>query len=412
MGMTAERKLKKVTINLMRNELFADMSGILMLGTKRIDDNVPTAYTNGRDEVYGRKFVDKLPLEQLGFVVLHESMHKLLRQLTMWKKLFEQDQNLANRAADYVVNLMLHKRDPNEQIIAMPRMPDGKYMGCLDMRFDGMNTKQVFDILKQEQQQQQKGGGAGQGQPGGGQGSGQGQGEGFDEHDWGGAEAMSDKEKDELAKEVDRAMRQGQITAAKLAGKGGGNMSRELADLLNPKVNWRELLKEFVTATCKGRDFSSWRRPSRRFLAEDMYLPSLVGEKVEHIVVGVDTSGSIGGKEIAQFLGEVKEIAEGVAPDKLDLIYWDARVASHEVYDSSNLDSMISTTKPKGGGGTDPRCVSDYLDKQGIKPQCVIMLTDGYVGSWGDWDVPILWCIVGNARAMASVGKTVHVEWD
>ena len=399
MALTPERKLKKVVIDLMRDPLFADMSGIFMLGTKSIDENCPTAATNGRDEVYGRAFVEGLDLKELAFVVVHESYHKMLRQLTTWAKLFKENPRLCNMAADYVVNLAIVNRDPQGTIVKMPEK-DGKPMGLLDRRFAGMHTKQVFDILKQEQKQDGDRRGRG---PSGGS-------DGFDEHDWEGAGEMTPEEQEQLAKEVDQAIRQGQIAAQKMHGKSGGNIDRELMDLLNPKVDWRKLLREFVTAVCNGRDFSSWRKPNRRFLSSDIIMPSLVSERVGHMVVGIDTSGSIGGPELARFLSEVKEIAERVNPDKVDLIYWDARVAGHEVYNSGTLATLVDSTKPKGGGGTDPTCVPAYLDKHGIKPECVIMLTDGYVGSWGDWDVPILWAICGGNKAVAPVGKTIHIE--
>lgn len=399
MSFSPERKLKKAVIDLMRDPLFADMSGIFMLGTKSIDDNCPTAATNGRDEVYGRAFVESLDLKELAFVVVHESYHKMLRQLTTWNKLFKEDPRLTNMAADYVVNLAIINRDPQGTIVKMPEK-DGEPMGLFDRRFAGMHTKQVFDILKDEKQK----GGQGAGQPQAGDGA------GFDEHDWEGAGSLTPEEQEHLAKEVDQAIRQGQITAQKLHGKGGGNLDRELMDLLNPKVDWRELLREFVTAVCNGRDFSSWRKPNRRFLSQDIIMPSLVSERVGHMVVGIDTSGSIAGPELARFLSEVKEIAERVNPDKVDLIYWDACVAGHEVYNSGTLATLVDSTKPKGGGGTDPTCVPAYLDKHGIKPECVIMLTDGYVGEWGDWDVPILWAICGGNKVVAPVGKTVHIE--
>lgn len=401
MSITPERKLKKVVIDLMRDPLFADMSGIFMLGTKTIDDNCPTAATNGRDEVYGRAFVESLDIKELAFVVVHESYHKMLRQLTTWVKLFKEDPQLANKAADYVVNLAIVNRDPQGTIVKMPEK-DGKPMGLLDRRFAGMHTKQVFDILKEEQKQGGDGRGRGRGPSG--------DDAGFDEHDWEGAGEMTPEEQEQLTKEVDQAIRQGQITAQKLHGKGGGNLDRELMDLLNPKVDWRELLREFVTAVCNGRDFSSWRKPNRRFLSSDIIMPSLVSERVGHMVVGIDTSGSIAGPELTRFLTEVKEIAERVNPDKVDLIYWDARVAGHEVYNSGTLATLVDSTKPKGGGGTDPTCVPAYLDKHGIKPECVIMLTDGYVGSWGDWEVPILWAICGGNKCVAPVGKTIHIE--
>ena len=401
MSITPERKLKKVVIDLMRDPLFADMSGIFMLGTKSIDDNCPTAATNGRDEVYGRAFVESLDLKELAFVVVHESYHKMLRQLTTWAKLFKDDPRLCNMAADYVVNLAIVNRDPQGTIVKMPQK-DGKDMGLLDRRFANMHTKQVFDILKEEQKKGGAGQGAGQPQAG--------DGAGFDEHDWEGAKQMSPEEQEQLVKEVDQAIRQGQITAQKMHGASAGGIDRELMDLLNPKVDWRELLREFVTAVCNGRDFSSWRKPNRRFMSEDIIMPSLVSERVGHMVVGIDTSGSIAGPELARFLSEVKEIAEKVNPDKVDLIYWDARVAGHEVYNSGTLATLVDSTKPKGGGGTDPTCVPAYLDKHGIKPECVIMLTDGYVGDWGNWEVPILWCICGGNKVVAPVGKTVHVE--
>jgi predicted metal-dependent peptidase len=402
MAVTPERRLKKAVIDLLRDPTFADMAGIFMLGRKQVVDLVPTACTDGRDEWYGRAFIEMLGDKELSFVVVHESYHKMLRHLTTWERLNKEDPQLANMACDYVINLAIFNRDPGEVMVKMP-MKNGKPMGLLDRRFANMNAKQVFDILKQEKKD---GTGAfGPGQPGqqGGDGA------GLDEHDWDGAKELSKEEQDKLGKEIDQAIRQGQIAAQKMHGKGGGNTMRELAELLEAKVDWRELLREFVSAICAGRDQSSWRRPNRRFLSTDTYMPSLVSERVGHLVIGVDTSGSIGGPDLARFLSEVKEIAERVTPDKVDLIYWDGAVAGHEEYDSFTLPTLIDSTKPKGGGGTDPTCVERYLKEKKITPECIIMLTDGYVPNWGQWDVPIMWCVCGGNKVVAPVGKTVHV---
>ena len=196
----------------------------------------------------------------------------------------------------------------------------------------------------------------------------------------------------------------------KINGKGGSNLPREIADLLKPKVDWREQLREFVNAICANKDASSWRRVNRRFLHMDTYMPSLVGESVGHIVVGVDTSGSIRNEDITRFLSEVQAIANHVHPEKVDLIYWDHAVAGHEEYDAASLMTLVNSTKPRGGGGTDPRCVSTYLKDKKVKPECVIMLTDGCIGDWGnDWDAPTLWAITDNEQAMSPVGKTIHM---
>jgi len=412
--MLEERKVQKAKITLMRDPRFALWSGILMVGRTSVVDNMPTACTNGRDEKYGRKFVAELKEPELNFVVLHENLHKAFRHLTTWKKLHDENHRLANAACDYVINLKLKDIDPTERTIAMPRFKDGKHkgqpMGLVDEKYRGLNAKQVFDLLKQEQQSNGSGEGSGDGE--GSDGEGDADGEGFDEHDWDGAREMTDGEKKELEREIDQAIRQGVMAHQKIAGTGAGDLDRDLLDLLEPKVDWREMLREFVKSTCHAKDTSSWRRVNRRFLSTGTYMPSLIGEKVGHLVIGVDTSGSVGQEELSGFLTEVKGIAEEVKPSQVDLIYWDSRVAGHEEYTENMIGDIINSTKPRGGGGTSPSCVSEYLKDKRIAPECIIMLTDGYVGSdWGrDWTAPVLWAIVGGNDCVADNGKTILVK--
>jgi hypothetical protein len=168
------RRIQKAHITLMRNPKFALYSGILMVGKVELVEDVPTACTNGRDVRYGREFVKKLKDKELAFVVLHEAMHKAYRHLTVWRKLYDEDAQLANMACDYVINIELRDYDPKGEFIAMPDM------GLIDEQYRGMNSKQVFDLLKKHGK---KGGGGGGG------------GGGFDELDWDDAKDMTDEEK-------------------------------------------------------------------------------------------------------------------------------------------------------------------------------------------------------------------------
>ncbi len=388
-----ERRLSKVKISIMRNPKFALWSGLMTVGKTSVVDDIPSACTNGRDELYGREFIQKLDDKELAFVVLHETLHKAYRHMFTWRKLHDENHHLANLACDYVINLQLVDMDKDELLLAMPKQANGKPLGAIDERFRGMNAKQVFDILKEEEEEDGGGGG------------------GFDEHDWEGAKALGEQAKKELERDIDSAIRQGLIAEQKVVGKGGGGMGRDLSELLEPKVDWRDVLREFVKTTCNAKDTSSWRRVNRRYLSSDIYMPSLIGERVGHLVIGIDTSGSVGAKELNEFLSEVQAIAKDVHPDRVDLIYWDGEVAGHEEYSSSQVDSIIDSTKPAGGGGTDPTCVMEYMEEKAIKPEAIIMLTDGYIGNWGDkWNAPILWTIVGGNKEYAPVGKTIHVK--
>ena len=115
------RRLQKAHVTLMRTPTFAFYSGILMLGKAEIDDDIPTACTNGRDVKYGRAFIKTLNDKELAFVVLHEAGHKMYQHLTVWKKLYKENAQLANVACDYVINIELRDLDPKEDTIQIDR---------------------------------------------------------------------------------------------------------------------------------------------------------------------------------------------------------------------------------------------------------------------------------------------------
>jgi predicted metal-dependent peptidase len=146
-------------------------------------------------------------------------------------------------------------------------------------------------------------------------------------------------------------------------------------------------------------------------MSQGIYMPSGISERVEELVIAIDTSGSIGQSELTEFLSEVKGVCDTVKPNKVRLLYWGCSVVGDESYDMHELEQLTTSTKPKGGGGTDVRCVTQYMAKKSIKPQAAIVLTDGYLfGGWGEWTCPVLWTILDNEHALADVGKTVHIK--
>ena len=391
--LTAEQRVQKSHVALMNDPKYCLYSGIFMLGKTEVNDDLPTACTDGRNTYYGRKFVDKLKDSELKGLILHENLHKAFRHTTVWKHLYKQSPQLANMACDFVINLMIHDSDPQGSNVTLP---EG---GCLDEKYRGMDAGEVFRMLKQEQEQ---GGGNGKGD-----GSGEGEqagGSGFDEHDWESADEMSEDEKQTLAREVDQALRQGAL----LAGKLNGNVPREISEAMEAKVNWKEVLRDFVNSICADKDNSTWRRPNRRWVDQDVYMPSAIGEAVGRIVVAIDTSGSIGQAEIGQFLGELLSICNHVQPEGIDLMYWDTEVCAHEKYDRGDYEAIMTSTKPAGGGGTSADCIPKYIAQHKLNPECVIVLTDGYIGGWGDWKHPVFWGMTTNQ--VAPMGISVKIE--
>jgi predicted metal-dependent peptidase len=393
----AEQRIERIHVQLMKHQNFCLFAGLFMIGKVEVRDKTAsgTAQTNGVDVVYDRAFVDSLNDKQLAFLILHENMHKAYRHLIVWQHLRKKNAQLANMACDYVINLQIHDYDPDNNMTDFPTDAEGNVLGLIDERFRGMDSGQVFKILEDEQEE---GGGGGGGEP-------------LDGHEWDEAQSMSDSDKEEVAKEIEQALRQGSM----LVGKMGGNVSREIGDMLVPKVDWREALRDFVKTAMQGKDKTTWKRLHKRYIASDLIMPSSYSEKVGGIAIGVDTSGSIGGEELNQFLSEVKSICDEVSPEQIDLMYWDTHVASRETYRDNELADLVTTTKPAGGGGTEPACVPKFMKKHDMKPECLIILTDGYIPNQdpSDWAIesPVLWCIKGNSHFNQSVvGKVVHVE--
>lgn len=398
--LTAQQRLDRAHVALLRNEKTLIMSGILMMGKSSITTTPtlnPTAHTDGVNKRYDETFVQSLSDEELRAVVVHENMHVMFKHLTVWQRLWKENPRKANIAADYVVNGFIHGLDLTEAFLKPPRAkPPAVWL--YDAKFDNMDVGEVYRRLTDKDMQQC--GGEGPGKPG--------EGGGLDGHGWEDADALTQEQKEALAKEIDQAIRQGTI----LAGKVAGGKDRSFDKLLEPKVDWRKVLREFITTYCDGRDESTWRRPNRRWLQYDTYLPSMHGVATGDIAIGIDTSGSIGGEMLNKFMSEVNAICTTVNPDKLHLMYWDCEVAAYEVYRQDQMGSVVAQTKPAGGGGTSPSCVTTYMAANNIKPKCVIMLTDGYVGSdWGGhWPCPVLWVIIGDKNAQPSTGVVVHAE--
>mgnify|MGYP003704069141 FL=1 len=386
MALTSEQRVTKSHIAIMRSKQFCMFAGVLSVGKVIFSEDIPTACTNGRDVIYNKDFIKTLDEKELNFVVLHEALHKAYQHMHLWKKLWKINPMVANMAADYVVNYAIHEADEQSEIA---KRPDS---ALFDLKYKGMTTKQIFDSLMRDAE---KNGGGNEGNGG------------HDSHDWEGADSLSDEEKKEVAKQIDQALRQGEI----IRGKMQGNKNRSVTEILEPKVDWREQLREFVNATCKNKDRTSWKRPHKRFIGHDIYMPSMIGEAIGQVVIGIDTSGSIGDKELNEFLTEVVAICDDVSPSSIELLYWDTHVAGHETYNQGDYHGLVQSTKPAGGGGTTVGCVNEYIKDKRIQPEAVIILTDGYVENdfGGNWEHPTLWAITSK-HITSPHGKTIHID--
>jgi len=129
-------------------------------------------------------------------------------------------------------------------------------------------------------------------------------------------------------------------------------------------------------------------------------------------VIAIDTSGSIDRATLTEAMSHVKALCEQTPPEKVRILYWDTQVQHEEVYESAAYANIAHITKPKGGGGTSAGCIPKHLSASNAKPVAVLVLTDGYVWDYGQWDCPVLWALIGSSYRGFNppVGKVVEVR--
>ena len=162
--------------------------------------------------------------------------------------------------------------------------------------------------------------------------------------------------------------------AAKAVGKLPASIERMVEELINVSTPWYDILERFMAG--KIKDGYSWNRPNRSFIARNIYIPGTdYVPKMGPIVIGVDTSGSIGPDEIAMFNGHINRIIDTCNPEVVHVVYCDSDVAGVDEYTPEDFPVTIQC---KGGGGTSFKPVFDWIDNNAIDPECVVYLTDGY----------------------------------
>ncbi len=389
--LSPEDRIKKAHIALMKHPETALYSGVMMLGESEVVEDCPTAKTDGFNKYYGRKFIEGLTDLNLRALILHENLHVALNHVGRFKKEYHKNPHNMNVCADYVVNDVINHLE-DKTLCELPE-------GCLyEEKYHNWSVNEILrDMEKQDNSDENCCEMTTNLQP-------------LDEHDFeGGGQEMTPQEQKEMTQKIENALKEGSI----LAGKVGGKIPRAIDELFVPKIDWREMTREFVSSTCKGNDEFTWRKFNKRMLPNDLYLPSMENESVGEIVIACDTSGSIGQEELTIFATELQSIVDTVTPDLIRILWWDYDVCSEQVFRPDQYQDLHKLLKVEGGGGTRLSCVSEYIIKEQIKTDAIIVFTDGWVEHDIQWNIstPTLYIVNGNTDFKGTTGSIV-VQYD
>jgi predicted metal-dependent peptidase len=352
---------------------------------------VKTMATDGVSLLWNPGFVETLNAATLAGTLAHEVMHPALRHHL---RRSGRDPKRWNIACDYAINPLL--------IDAGLKLPEGV---LLDERFRGMSAEQIYNLLESEAESGEDNDGDDQsGTAGGGanvaQGSEESKDPGAPETEGGIGQVLDSPcpgddspTPEEQAREWDVALKQA-MTVARHAGKVPAGVDRTVEGAAEAAVDWRELLRRLWSETIAA-DYS-WMRPNRRHLWNGIYLPGVVREGVGEVAIAVDCSGSVSARQLRLFEAEARSILEGQRPERVHVLYFDATVHRVDTYHAGERIEL----NPVGGGGTVFSPCFEWLEAQGIRPQCLVFLTDLY-GSFPPLapQYPVLWASTGGRQA-------------
>ena len=350
--------------------------------------DIPTLAVSDRGTIYYNKdFVEGLTVPQLVWGLCHEVGHVIAQHAT---RRGSRDPRKWNYAGDAWINDTLDECNVGERI---PNTIDMK--GSKDK-----TTEVIYDELPD----QPNGGGGGSGQGGGGDNPMEGDGMGEDIIQEG--RPLTESERKEIEAQIKIDLSEA-AQVAKARGKLPGALAKFVADIINVKTPWYEILERYMV-DLTTQDYS-WMRPNRRTIGQGMYLPS-VGKtpKMDTLVFQVDISGSVSKEEIAHYNGHIKRIVEQCSPEKVHVIYTDTEVQHHEEFECGEEVQI----KFYSGGGTHMPAGFDYINEKGIEPAVFVTLTDGYTEFPEDVPCPAVWCISSDVKAPEQAGQTVHFEME
>ena len=364
------------------------------------DEWCPTAATNGRNFYYNTKFVQKLSVKKLEFLFGHEICHCVFDH---FGRVGSRDRQLSNIAQDYAVNQILVDERIGEKITEVKICYDAKYRGMAweeiyDELWEKAEKISMSDLLKQlgdllDEHINEDGSGPGK------EGDGDKQGKGMP--------TMTKEEAQQIRDEIKEAMIQSAAAAG--AGKTPAGIQRLIKDMTEPKISWRDLVRQEIQSIIRN-DYT-FSRPSRKGQMSGAILPGMKEATTIDVGICIDMSGSIGEEDATVFLSEVKGIMDQYEDFKINLWCFDTAIYNHKEISQDNSHDL-EEYEPQGGGGTDFAVNWDFMKDNGIAPKKFIMFTDGYpCGSWGDEDYcDTIFIVKGNTEAEAPFGQTVIYE--
>ena len=333
-------------------------------------------------------------IEEQAWTLAHEVLHPAL---LFWSRLKGRDPRRANIAHDIVINLILEEWIESCRL-AMKRPQDVLF----EPKFAGMSFEEVYEKIVVQKLSLPSGGKLGGDCMPGTSGKDPMDGDSDAKHNYN----ITKEEELEWKSLLARARTMQQTVSSDGWGQLPAGLRRLVQDLLEPKLDWWELLSKWLGENGK-RENRTFQRPARRSQSVGQYLASAIKFGFADVSVLLDTSGSISDQDLKDALTEIKGICEDLEL-RTRVIVCDAQVHSDVTID--NILDLLPEIK--GGGGSNYIPAFDLLQSSNFSG-VVVAITDGAISVPTTMPENLrgaLWVLHKNCEPPCNWGDSVHID--
>lgn len=366
-----EKALDKTKITIFLGSTAALLGSIMCSLNIMFDDHIDTACVGSKMIRWNPEFFERCTPKGRVFVLMHELWH--IARLHRVRRNNRNHQRW-NHACDYIINEWLFKEG-----YACTEADIGGISCLLDKKYFGKCEEEVYDLLNADD---------------------------FELPDAPSMNDMPPSDESDEASDVPIVVRA--IEAANQAGMPGsvpGEITRYLAEYLNPLVPWQNLLQKFFQDLAESR--TTWRKPKRR--CPDMYLPSRYKDigKLTKLNYYLDVSSSVTKKDILRFNSEFKHVKDTYRPEEMIQILFNTKIVEENVIlENDPFTDAIYDTQ----GGTSLYYVRKHIIES--KPTAAVIFTDLGCTPMDTlpFDIPIIWIVVGKIKTPVPFGTPVYID--
>ena len=222
-----------------------------------------------------------------------------------------------------------------------------------------------------------------------------------DHSTWDEFEDLSEAEQKLIEKQLQKVLGDAKEQTVRKRGSVPGEIEGVLIieEIVAPKFDWRGYIRRFTGISTKVFTKKIRRKENRRFSDN----PGLKIKMKQHMLLAIDTSGSVSDTELMEFMNEIHHIYK--AGVDITIVQCDTSIRSIEPYRGKNEIQV------NGRGGTEFDPVLDYYNENNKKYTSLVYFTDGECDASVRPKGNVLWVISERSSMNNDLpGKVIKLE--